>query len=501
MQRRAFVGVARDRVRPPGSQKGTVVRRFITAAVRRHVKRAERMKERGNTMMGNFLAAVAGVAAATLDKHEQQAKWVVYAIALSLLFVTFPLAFLGMSVYASANLISADWPQWQQYAVVLAAAVGWALVVVFGVDRTLLVMSDAVDPRNKFGVIAMLLVRFVLAFVLSSLVADEIILWRYRAPIAATAEQISLDDRNKAATQLNAIHGVSGKQQAVTSAQGTLDTLRAERGALPAAVVALQDAAKTCGRDRDALAQRYAALGAQTQADDALAPQLARLGQQLADKRRDCNRQLKEASDARATYLKEKDAAIADASTQLRDAATTLNQTQSRLNAEQTATSAVTSAAWRDGSSREAAFSRVKSERADIRRNALLLWLALLLMELLPMLIKLFARNNPVAVSIQEQLSSDCAQARMNTLQSQQSELLWATALQQSQADPEMLTQVAAMQAAGEPLRAFDQILRQAEAAHDRLQRQQKRGFAPADAAKALLDAQAAAFDRLAKAY
>jgi len=265
--------------------------------------------------------------------------------------------------------------------------------------------------------------------------------------------------------------------------------------------VALQDAAKTCGRDRDALAQRYAALRAQTQADDALAPQLARLGQQLADKRRDCNRQLKEASDARAAYLKEKDAAIADASTQLRDAATTLNQTQSRLNAEQTATSAVTSAAWRDGSSREAAFSRVKSDRADIRHNALLLWLALLLMELLPMLIKLFARNNPVAVSIQEQLSSDCAQARMNTLQSQQSELLWATALQQSQADPEMLTQVAAMQAAGEPLRAFDQILRQAEAAHDRLQRQQKRGFAPADAAKALLDAQAAAFDRLAKAY
>ena len=176
MQRRAFVGVARDRVRPPGSQKGTGVRRFITAAVRRHVKRAERMKERGNTMIGNFLAAVAGVAAATLDKHEQQAKWVVYAIALSLLFVTFPLAFLGMSVYASANLISADWPQWQQYAVVLAAAVGWALVVVFGVDRTLLVMSDAVDSRNKFGVIAMLLVRFVLAFVLSSLVADEIIL-------------------------------------------------------------------------------------------------------------------------------------------------------------------------------------------------------------------------------------------------------------------------------------------------------------------------------------
>jgi len=452
-------------------------------------------------MSSRILAVVAGVPPETLEDHSARARWIVYTIGLTLLFVTFPLAFLGMAVYASANLISNSWPTWLQHTVVFGSATVWALVVVIGVDRTLLVMSDAVDPSRKTGVVAMLAIRFALAFVLSSLVADEIILWRYRAPIEAAAQKLAVEDREVAARKLHGIHGIAEKQQSVTATQSSLDSLRAERSTLPAAIVDMQSVSARCAQARDALGQRVAALRVQANDDAALRPQLARLGQQLADKRRECTKLLTDAINAKAAYLREKDAAIAEASTQLKDATTVLARSQTNLSAEATRTGAVTTAAWQDGSSREAAFSRVKADRADIRHNAMILWLALLLLELLPMLIKLFARNNPVAAEAQEDLAAQCAEARMTAAQTAQMEALWATALAQSATDPDILQRVAAMQSVMEPLQAFEQILARSEAAQARLNRHVRRGGAPANAAAALLEAQANAFGRLAKAY
>lgn len=447
-----------------------------------------------------MLAQTAGVASKTLAEHSLPARALVYTIGLSLLFVTFPLAALGMAVYASANLVSPEWSDAMRWGVVAAAALGWACLVTFGIDRTLLVLADAVDPQNRFARGGMLALRLGIAALLSSLVAEEIILWRYRAPIAEAAQQLSIASREATSRQLRGIHGVDAKEQAANAADAALATLRSERAVLPEAVVALQASATRCGRERDALNQRYAALRVRAQEDSAQAPALAALAQRAADKRRECGKLLNEAGAAKATYLAEKDRAIAEASTQAKDAASTLNNTRQALDQEQHATGASTAAAWRDGSSREAAFAKVKAERADIRRTAGVLWAALLLLELLPLLLKLFASNNPVAVAIGRQLHDESAKERMKSAQTAQMESLWVQTLAGDGATQDAVKQILALHNAAAPLTAFDYLLQQNEETTARLRRQAD-AVPGSEIQRAFLEAQAAAFERLSKSY
>ena len=455
-------------------------------------------------MFASLLSTVAGVSPVTLDEHEPESCWLVYALGIALLFVTFPLAVLGMAVYAASNFISPAWPLWQQNTLIGVAALVWGLVVVFGVDRTLLVLSDAIDPTNRWATLSMVALRFTIAIVLSSLVADEIILWRYRGPIAEAANAIAIDTRGATGSKLDSIHGITQKSQAANTPAATVDALRAERNVLPADVTAKLAIATRCTSERESLTQRYVGLRTQARTDETVAPALARLGQQLADKRRECVRLTSEASSARAAFLNEKDTAIAEAGTQLRQASSMLSQTQQTLDQEKQTTGAATTAAWQDGSSREAAFSRVKAERPDIKRNALLLWLALLLLELLPLLAKLFAVNNPVSASIRKRLQTEAAEERMQVAQSANFEAAWASTLASEAANQANVQRILAIQDASAPLAANDQLLTQADASRRRMQRAAKSANAGTnihETTAAFLNAQAAAFERFAKNF
>ena len=451
-------------------------------------------------MISALLSNVAGVDPTTLAKHEAPARATTHAIGIALLFVTFPLAMLSMMVYASANLVAADLPQTTRWLLIGSAALIWAGLITFGLDRTLLVLADATDDHNRWSKIAMVTLRLTIAVLLSSLVADEISLWHHRAPIAETANQMAIESRESTARQLRGIHGIEAKEQAMNASESSVVTLRAERTTLPEAVTALQFTATRCGGERDAISQRYVALRVRAQEDTGLVPSLAALGQKLADKRRECGKLLAEASAAKAAYLNEKDKAIAEASAQAKEAATTLNSTRKQLDREQSTSGAATTAAWRDGSSREAAFTRVKSERADIRHTAWVLRGALLLLELLPMLLKMLAVNNPVSAATRNQLHAASARERMQSAQTAQFESLWTQTLAGDGATQDAVKQILALQDAAAPLSAFDHLLHHADETARRVRARsgERRGV---DFETAFLDAQAAAFERLGKSY
>ena len=393
-----------------------------------------------------------------------------------------------------------DWPAWARWLTVALAALCWGGLVAFGIDRTLLVLSDAVDPSNRLAGAAMFGLRLCIAFVLSSLVAEELILWRYRAPIAEAAQKLAIESRENTSKQLRSIHGIEQKEQGASAAESTLATLRAERARLPDAVTSLQASATRCGNERDALGQRYAVLRARAKEDLSLSDALATLGQRVADKRRECYKVLSEASTAKAAFFKDKDRSIAEASEQLRDSNATLAATRHRLDAEQSNTGAATSNAWRDGSSREAAFARVKAERKDVRSNARLLWIALLLLELLPLLGKMLAQNNPVSATIRNHLLEETAKVRMLSVQATSFERLWGQTIATDGNTRAAVEHILTMQNAGAPLYAFEHLARQIEQTADRLRRRANSSGA-AEMETAFLNAQAAAFERLNKSY
>lgn len=445
-----------------------------------------------------FLGFAAG--ASNLGAHSPAARQLVYAISSALLFVTFPLAFLGMAIYSSSNFLTAEMTQLQQYALIGGCGLLWAMVVTIGVDRTLLVASDAAS-KSKSWIVGLVIVRFTIAILLSSLVADEIILWRYRSQIQDAQTQIANEARLKLNGDLTTMHGVAEKDKLATDAAAQLAARQAERRQLPEQVIQAQSRANVCDSNRQVLSARYVALREKVKDDPSLRAGMLSIGQQLADKRRECTRLTTEAATARNDFLLAKDTEINAAKNSQTSANDELSKSRTSRDAEVTTQSQSTVKLWKSGSSREAAFTRVKAERADIKRNSQVIWLALLLLELLPLIVKLFAKNNPVVEQARAQLEADSSAARIRQMETEGLEIAFAEALVSDAYKQAAIGHALNIQDAAAPFIAFEAIVERAVAAEERLSRMKLSASTQDKLREALVNAQAASFESLANSF
>ncbi len=415
----------------------------------------------------------------------------------TVLAITGLFAAAGAASFAQAYFVAPEMTLAVKAAIIATAALIWATIIV-ALDRSLIVLADAAGKGIARWM--MIAFRLVLAVFLSWLVSDQLILWFYRAPIAEAAQKLSLEARETARKQLDAIHGLDAKEKAATASESAISALRAEREVLPQAVLDTQASAARCNVERETMSKRYVALRERVGDSEGAAATLANLGQRIANKRRDCARIGSEAASAKAEFYRDKDAAIDKARGVATEAGATLAASKRAADAEAASNGRASSAVWADGSSRQAAFERVKEDRPDIRRAAWVLWVVLLVIELAPLLSKSLAVHNPIAAEAQRQLQEDAARERMKAAQTAQLETLFLHTLGGDVATQEAVRQILAAQNAAAPLHAFDSLLQQSETLDQRMRR--RRGDPNFEALySAFLDAQTQAFARLAKSY
>lgn len=447
-------------------------------------------------MNSNAILRFAGAPADAAHDASAAARSLYVSIA-TVLVITGIFAAAGAASFAQAYFVTPDMASGTRVTITAVVALLWASIIV-ALDRSLIVLADAAGKGLARW--AMLAFRTLLALFLSWLVSDQIILWFYRAPIADAAQKLSLEARESARKKLDAIHDLAGKEKAAVAGEIVVSALRAERDTLPQNVLDLQAGATRCASEREAMSKRYATLRDRAAEDDRLASALASLGQAIANKRRDCARQSGEAAAAKAEFYRDKDAAIEKARTAATEAGNTLSASKRSADEESARAGSSSAAMWSDGSSRQAAFERVKAERPDIRRAALVLWIVLLVIELAPLLAKSLAVHNPIAAEAQRQLQEDASRNRMKAAQTAQFEMLYCQTLAGDAAVQEAVKQILAAQNAAAPLHAFDHLLQQSEGLASRVRRQARDPNFDA-LHTAFLEAQARAFERLTKSY
>jgi hypothetical protein len=377
--------------------------------------------------MKQFLAKIVGADIELIEAHKPAARNLTYAIAIMLLFVTFPISFLGGFIYSLANLVPLDWPTGIRILSAALIGCGWASMITFAVDRSLLIVADAIGSDRRWPYASMLALRFAVAIVLANLVADEIIHWWYRAQIMEMSQHMSLEKREMSAKQLNEIHGIPRLHGEVAIFTKTMEQLEAQKNNLPAGIQNRFVSAKKC--DDSALRLQAGLYAVHSDGTENTAQKIADLRQQYAQKRRECAMIWRDAQ-------KTKDAYDADISAKIQKNTSSLTAVNSRLNAasakaqdEIQKNGEEISTLYADGSARDMSFARVKKENSDVLLYSWGIKAGLLLLELLPLLIKTLLINNPISAEIRAILEEEAAIQRNRANASRIAEFIFNLAL------------------------------------------------------------------------
>jgi hypothetical protein len=355
--------------------------------------------------MKSILAIAAGSSPAQLSTHKLVAKTLVYALGITLLFVSFPIAFFGGTAFAAAN-IPTGLPATAARLSAAAIGLAWACLMVFGVDRTLLIVADAVGS-SRAAQWTMVIVRFAVAAVLSYLVADQIVMWYYRAPIAQAARVMALEEREAAASKIDNILEVNAKARAVSALATEEADLQARRGHLPPDIQEHINNAHNCYMRVSRLDKRVATLQADTAND--WTDEIARLRAIRSNENAVCWGFQSIANKAKTVYYADISSRL-DTNTATRAAAEPdLQQAKQKATAEKREDGDAIVRAYSDGSSREVAFERLQQDRTDIHRKSWAIRFALFILELLPLTLKMLARNNPVVSENRAVLATEAA--------------------------------------------------------------------------------------------
>lgn len=399
-----------------------------------------------------FIAWIIGVDPRRLAMYSPESRMLAMASAY-LLMVSLSISFMAVIVFCLESA-PAGWLMSAKLAAAIAAGLAWVMII-GTVDRTLLIVSDAIGP-GKYGRKALMLsLRLGMALIFSSIFADQLILGYYRSEIATAAHRLEFDERLADGSKLREFYKIGAKEGNVEEIGKELSGLRERRLVVPPEI--RDDIAKV--EKCDATATRMQARVASLQAQGADPDGIAAHRHDLYRQRLTCdNRRAKVEADKKG-YFSGLDAQIAGLSTRLEAARNDLRDASDKMSREAEAEAAVSKQRHAGSGSRETAFEAAKRMDPEIARNALIMWTALVLLEMMPFLLKSLPTNHAVAAGTQAIHAEETAEQRARITQAQMQEAVWS-AVWQRQDVLAAATHMAANHAnALAPLFCYDAVL------------------------------------------
>lgn len=368
-----------------------------------------------------FIARVIGVDPIRLAMHSPEAQMLAKASAY-LLMVSLSIGFLAMTIFTLESL-PAEWSMLIK--LTCATLVGLAWVLIIGtVDRALLVIADAIGPGRPMRKSLMMAVRFGMALVFSSLFAEQLILAYYKAPIATAGQRLAFEERTRDSESLRTLYKIQAKIDQVKTQTAQLNDLRDRRLIIPPDIRDHVAKVEKCDTATSRLSTRLANL----QAQGAEIERIKAMRQDLYRQRQACERERADVEKKKSTYF----AALDDQTQKAAEATRLANEdlrtasAKMEMEAEEQGRSSMQRHA--SSSQRELAFEAAKAASPEISRNSKILWLALILLEMSPFILKSLPTNHPVAAGTQAIHEEEAAEQRLRIVQSRAQEKMWKAA-------------------------------------------------------------------------
>lgn len=341
-----------------------------------------------------------GISKARYDDSPPESRHLAVAH-LPLLLISMGVAAVAMGFFVYVSL-PADLPASLQGWVSAGIGFVWALIVGM-IDRVLILVGASLGGRGSHMKLLLIAVRLGVAALVSNLLAEQLVLAYYAAPIKEAAQKIANEERIRQREQLDGLHGIAGHESAVNTLLEQDRTLDERRRTLPPDVQTALAKVAPCDRQAQRIADRLNGLPAQR------SDLRSALQRDLQAQRRTCTGLRTAAESLRNRHFDDVRKAMAENSAALVRARTSLDQAQTDRDAE-IARQALQTAAWSlDSSSRDIAFARAKADHPDIAKGALGLWSLLFLLEIFPLFIKTIIMNDPIARGTQRILAEATA--------------------------------------------------------------------------------------------
>jgi hypothetical protein len=357
----------------------------------------------------------AGVDPERLAAHRSASRYLVLALGTTLGLVTGPIVLLSVGSYAFGSL-----PETLGVAtrLLIAVPIGAAwMVAIWTIDRALIISSDAIGSERRAVLCVGLALRIGLAAILASIFSNQLVQFLYAPMLDTTAQHMALDQRQRDAEQLARLHGLPVAEQGVVALEAKAKALAEQHRVLPNWIVDKFTAVDACDKQARQLANRV---------NRGPTPQGWRA---LSQKRAACQRLRTDATRQREEYLQEISVKIRENSELLRAARGRADAAAANVTADRRKIDAGTAAGYVSISARDVAFETLMREHPEVRINARLWWLALLILELLPVMLKMMSRNNPVAAEAQADLAEGASLHRLRATRLQALEERYASVL------------------------------------------------------------------------
>lgn len=364
------------------------------------------------TKLSELIVWLAGVEPRQLDHHTSAAQFLVKALGITQAIVTGPIIFLAMSFFAYGSLPVEISQPWLRGLVAVTAGLAWCAIVLIGVDRTLIIVSNAVGIAQPLATKLGLLLRIGLAAIMANLFADMIIEWRYAGISNETAQHLALDLREKDAERLAVLNELPAAQEEIAALTEKSKQLTTQYRVLPKEIVAKFATAGRCETE----ARRLATSVARLEHNASNSNEASQSRHALFDKNTTCRKMRADATRQRTTYLRSVEAQMAKNAALLETAHEKTVAISDKVAAERAAMDRSTIAGYSSMSGRDVAFEKVKEEHPDIRLKARLWWLAFFAAELFPILLKsVLSHNSPVAAEAQADLAEGASRHRIRS--------------------------------------------------------------------------------------
>jgi len=406
---------------------------------------------------GRFMAWLLGVDWLRFASSRTEARYAGSAVGI-LLLLSLAIAFTAMATFAYARMPE-EWGPTVRTIWAGTAAACWALFV-GNLDRVLLILSETISGRRGSKV-AMFAARFGVAIPLTFLVADQIVHTWYDGPIRVAAQQISLERRTNDSASIETANNLPLLKQQTGDLIARSNLLDQRRQTLPQEV---SEAFEKAGKCDQLLARQVRVVANLQAAARTTAEQSGRIAQaqkRYADIHRQCVAFRGEAERGKSSYLADIDQQVKEVNNSIQKANRTLADVTARAIDESQASGRRTTEALASASSQEIAFERAATDHPEIRRNAWLLRIILIILDILPMAIKSLAFNNPLFIGSRAILAEDSALERMRERMVAAEDESWRGAFCDTAVVEAWRGTVTANAATQATFREFDQLLRQ----------------------------------------
>ena len=346
-----------------------------------------------------LFAWFAGVDPERLAAHRSTSRYLVIALGMVLGLVSGPIVALAMGSYAYGSL-PASLDAAPRLLIAVGIGVAW-MTAIWTIDRALIISSDAVSADRRVLLAAGFALRIGLAGILASIFAGQLVQLLYSKMLDTTAQHLALDLRERDAERLAELHGVPATRKDVAALETKAAELAEQQKTVPVWILDKFGSAELCEKQARLLAVRV---------NHWPTPEG---WQSLARKYASCHKLRADAVHYRDEYLEEVQGRITKNVGLLQGSYERAATATANLAVDRRKVDAGTEAGYSSISAREIAFEQLQKEHPEVRTNARLWWAALLILELLPVLLKMMSRNNPVAAEAQADLAEDAVQHRI----------------------------------------------------------------------------------------